>query len=191
MYHSLSSAHSRGAVLDATAEKTLTAREHDLYLAVMDFVKDAYSERNRLAHWCWGYCDEFPDGLILIDPTHRMRYLAKNFKNQKPHTPLDLRHMYLVKKHDAEAILARFTPVLRYLSLLGGAIWRSNSEGERAGLRRKLFAEPEIEKWLDRLNSERLQKNEEFLQRSRLPRPPREPSAKQRRETAMKRAAEK
>jgi len=189
MYLSLSSAHSRGAVLDAAADKALTARELDLYEAVMNFVEGAYDERNKLAHWCWGYCDELPDGLVLIDPRYRMQYLARNFRKSTPPTPLDLRHVFLVRKQDVENILERLTPVRHYVSLLGGAIWRENSESDRAALRRLLSDEPAVQKWLDDLNKSRLEKREEALQRKPSPPRAKEPSAKQRRDAALKKRA--
>lgn len=191
MYLSLSSAHTRSVVLGAVAT-TLSAKELDLYNAVMFLVKSAYAERNKLAHWCWGYCEELEGGLVLIDPTYRMHFLSQNFSKPHKAVPLDLRHVFLVTPTDVEHILQRLTPVREYLSLLGGALWRENSESDRAQLRQKLSGEPAIRKLLDRQNNKRLQQNEEFLQQKAAQAPAtRRPSSKQRRDDASVRAVKK
>jgi hypothetical protein len=75
--------------LEAAAKSVLDKDGFDAFNAVMAVVDSVKKTRNRLAHWCWGTCQQRPEYLILADPKMlkaRDERAAAYFQSLKPGT---------------------------------------------------------------------------------------------------------
>src|SRR5262249_30638566 len=75
MWSSVENRTSQMRMLDAAAESQLPADHYDI-IAVLQtaYIRPAMKERDKLAHWCWGYSEDLPDALILAEPSTKMAH---------------------------------------------------------------------------------------------------------------------
>lgn len=77
IYDSLDSPRQQMRALKAAAQAHLPSEKFDIFLAAISVVETAQRDRNKIAHWVWTSCPEFPDALILTDPSYISEYMFK------------------------------------------------------------------------------------------------------------------
>lgn len=68
MHASLNGFQPRADSLLAAARTRLPERDGDLFEATLGVIRKAATRRHEFAHWLWGYCDELPEALLLVEP---------------------------------------------------------------------------------------------------------------------------
>ena len=58
----------KNAALRAVAQSVLNQDALDLFNAILKVANSAQSQRDRLAHWTWGYSPNLQDAFLLADP---------------------------------------------------------------------------------------------------------------------------
>jgi len=70
VFSTLQNARVRRDVLNAVADLKLTGRRRELFEAVLEVVRAAETERNHLAHGCFGCSASLPDSVLWIETKH-------------------------------------------------------------------------------------------------------------------------
>lgn len=70
MYLSLKTRGPTNAAITAAAKSALSAWQFGVFDVITKSSKSAQGERDNLAHWVWGYSNDLPDALLLIDPQY-------------------------------------------------------------------------------------------------------------------------
>jgi hypothetical protein len=164
-----SSRNAQLAMLDAAAKAGLEPNHYEVFRAIMkEAVRPALKERDKLAHWCWGYSPDLPDTLLLMEPTKKVTTFATYFL--KPDTPLkiDRDAIYVVTKTDLANIYRRIAAARYLLECFIGAVWRGNSKARRARFLQRLASEPLVRKEVLRSKG-RAKSNPKAQRRSRQP----------------------
>lgn len=74
MYMSLRAAPVQRDAMEAVAEAVLPPHDQRLFGAVREIASAANSDRNRFAHWIWGYAEDLPYSLLFLDPKARRSF---------------------------------------------------------------------------------------------------------------------
>jgi len=77
MFASLSGSSARRGALDAVASVGLAADELEVFKAIFSLYRTGAKERNKIAHWIWGYSPVLPHAVLLCDPNVKLRYDAE------------------------------------------------------------------------------------------------------------------
>jgi len=152
MYTSVENRAAQMRMVEAAARSKLTSNHFEVVEAIMvAFVRPAMKERDRLAHWCWGYSPDLPEDLLLIDPdqkiaqhTHIIMHLFKNFEFKRD-------QIFVVTEGDLTRMLARFRQAHAYVGKLTGTVWSQKPAPQRAEYLQKLSGEPPVHEALLRL----------------------------------------
>lgn len=70
MLQALASSEGRLAAMRAAAKHVLSDEDYQLLEAVLKVTKPSRERRNQFAHHLWGYAEELPEALLLMDPKH-------------------------------------------------------------------------------------------------------------------------
>jgi hypothetical protein len=73
MYLSLTSGAARRSALRAAAQTALTGVDLHLFEEITKASRATQKERNDFAHGLWGYSDDLPDSLLLVDSAYRLK----------------------------------------------------------------------------------------------------------------------
>lgn len=68
MHSALTSTQAQTAALRAVAKTMVSAERWPIFDAALLVVKKLAKERNRIAHWIFGYSEQVPDAFLLINP---------------------------------------------------------------------------------------------------------------------------
>ncbi|HTB03303.1 MAG TPA: hypothetical protein VK804_22765 [Bradyrhizobium sp.] len=68
MLHAINSASARIDMMEAAGAAKLFDPELELFQAFMKIIRSAARKRNPIAHHIWGYTEELPEALLLIEP---------------------------------------------------------------------------------------------------------------------------
>jgi hypothetical protein len=68
LYMALDTKGPKSDVAKTLAERKLTPELLLIYRALLKLTKTREKDRNKLAHWTWGFCREMPNVLLLTDP---------------------------------------------------------------------------------------------------------------------------
>src|ERR1700682_821777 len=77
MYLALTSTAARRAALLAVVHSVLNQVDEDLFAAISKYAVPIEDERNHFAHGLWGYSDDVPDGLLLVNSAYRLQDMLK------------------------------------------------------------------------------------------------------------------
>jgi hypothetical protein len=77
MYLSLTSGAARRSALNAAAQTVLTGVDLDLFNQITKASHATENERNDFAHGLWGYSDDLPDSLLLVDSAYRLKDMLR------------------------------------------------------------------------------------------------------------------
>lgn len=147
----------------AAAEAKLSEDHFDLLSAVFNVgITPAMKERDKLAHWSWGYSPELPDCLLLTKPDNKMalHFQAIHTRVHMPQVSFDPSTIFVVTEPDLSRLAKRMRDGKEHLSKFMASIWDKNSQQQRDEWRQKLSNEPQIREAWDRLRAAR-QKNQE------------------------------
>ncbi|MFW6027974.1 MAG: hypothetical protein ACOC9Q_00400 [bacterium] len=141
VFLSLENASAKKAAITALVDRKLTDEGHKrLFHAISKVVDRRYKERNRLAHWVWGYSQQLPDCLLLADP--------KSLAMAEAQSPDELQkslseHIFVYRESDFAQILAGNEKAAEYAFLFNWIVQGhpANAGGE---LWTKLCAEHEL-----------------------------------------------
>jgi hypothetical protein len=129
-------------MLDAAAEEVLDTDRYDCLSVLMArFIRPAMKERDRFAHWSWGYSIDLPDKLLLADPLEKakVQWTAIN----PPRTPqFDKSKVYVVGVADIGRSISRINDAAELLELFMKSIWAEPPPSERDRYHRQLCSEP-------------------------------------------------
>ncbi len=179
MYAGVENRAAQLRLIDAAAEASLPTEYYNAISVLLTaIVRPATKERDRLAHWTWGYSDELPEALLIAEPEHTLRSLMEALKTQQKSpgkdVPVNFDKIHVVRQGDLIRTLKRFWSAKDHVRLAMGAVWEPNTPQLRAELLQRLSSVPEIQAGLIR-QAEVHRKNPE----SQPPSPPQEPSGKE------------
>lgn len=156
MYASLENRAAQRRMILAAAESKLPPDQFDLMQVVFNVsISPVMKERDRLAHWCWGYCDELPEDLLLQSPEEKteMHYLSVHGA-----TPAQADHpdmIFVITEKYLGQLAARIRTASKYLTSFISSIWGRHSDAERTQFRQQVSNELQIREGLERLNASR------------------------------------
>jgi hypothetical protein len=156
MYSGLENRSAQLRLLTAAAEATLPADHFQAVAALLTcIVRPAMKERDRLAHWSWGYSDDLPDALMMAEPSYNLKSLMVALDLQhrvKPQdVPTSFDKIFVVRDADLEGILQRGLDARNHVRLAMASVWWDhNSPQERAEHLRQLSNVPAIRAALNR-----------------------------------------
>lgn len=139
-------------MVSLAAEEVLEPDHLTIFSIIMSkAVAPAMGDRDKLAHWCWGYSPDLPDALLLMDPVHKTKNLAAYFL--MPDTPpkIDRDAIFVVTGSDLTQTLNRIGEARRLLNQFISSVWQGNSKAKRARFRQALADEPLIRAELRRM----------------------------------------
>lgn len=173
MYAGVENRAAQLRLIDAAAEASLPA---DYYSAISmlltTIVRPATKERDRLAHWTWGYTAELPDALLIAEPESTLKSLMQALNNQHKSpgvdVPTNFEKIHVIREGDLIRTLKRFWAAKDNVRLAMGTVWELNTPITRAELLQRLSNVPEIRAGLTR-QAEARRKNQEAQQPSPPP----------------------
>lgn len=157
IFTSLSSETAKLDAIRAIAGETLTEEERLLIEFLLKLRKTAARDRNRIAHWVWGYSTCISDALLLGDPVafalynaEMNRYVASIGKGEwraPPQFPLDKILVY--KASDFESAKQAILKAARFAMQINILIGLRETDLYDIELN-KLRAEPQVQEFLSR-----------------------------------------
>jgi hypothetical protein len=129
-------------MLDAAAEDVLDAERYDcLSVLLLRFIKPCMRERDKFAHWSWGYSIDVPNKLLLTDPLEKAK-VQWTYINP-PRTPeFDKSKLYVVGVDDLGRSVSRINDAAELLELFMKGIWAEPPPAVRDQYHQKLCSEP-------------------------------------------------
>lgn len=130
-------------MVSAAAEQQIPQSEFDLLEAIFSaHVRPSAKDRDKLAHWCWGYSPQFPDALLLTEPTTKTA--LQHYALDAPSKPeLDAKSIYVIKKPDIERMATRLKAARQSLLALLSMLREKNGT-QRAAISSQLSSEHRI-----------------------------------------------
>lgn len=165
MLKALSSSDGRRAAIKAAARNVLPPKDFTLYEVIEKAIKPSRDRRNEYAHHLWGFADQFPDALLLIDPRHLAEHHAKTETislmvryqveiDPADHPQLDLSKVFVYREKDIKEDLALAKQAYGFVFELRFAL--SNHPGS-AEARSRLLSQPQVQQALQQRSSENAQ----------------------------------
>ena len=163
-------------MIDAAAKAELKPDHYDIIsMLTVVHIKPAMRDRDKLAHWCWGYSPELDDALLLRSPDDKILHSYRaNELGIAAGTTASIRTNYskvfVVREDDLTRMLGRFTDAKKWVMHAASSVWNKLDDPDRAGFLRTLANEPGVQAALIRLRESR-QKNQATQQPSPQPEP--------------------
>jgi hypothetical protein len=176
MYSALENRSAQLLLIEAAAEASLDAAHFNVIATILRvIIRPAMRERDKLAHWTWGYSIDLPDTLLIAEPASTLQSFMAALKLQRTgnvlDVPTDFNRVYVVRPHDLDEILKRSHNAKNHLRVAMGTVWDWNPPELRASYLQELSNVPQIQEALKR-QSEPHKNNPEAQQ----PSPPKEPN---------------
>jgi hypothetical protein len=159
MYEAIRNSQTQIDVLEAAAKVALSPDALELFGALMVLVKQAGKIRHRFAHWLWGESPEFPDDLLLVEPSTMrendkdMSDLIAAIQRGEPiekMPPLDFTSIFVWEPRHFDEAVGELSDVL-ILTLRFASFLTGGGKGPVADqLSSQLRAEPRIQEALRR-----------------------------------------
>lgn len=107
MFGSLENRAAQLRLLNTAAEKILDEDHFDCWTVLLaKFIKPVMNERDRFAHWAWGYSPDLPDALLLAKPIEKAR--AQWEATSPPKPPIIARNkVYVFNASDFDRAIGR------------------------------------------------------------------------------------
>jgi hypothetical protein len=154
MYLALSNFNAQIASIETAAEVELSGPEEECVAAVCMLARSGYKERNKLAHWCWGYTHEIPDAFLLLQPEDKILNLIDGLSTPPVHRDFDKSRIFVVRKGDMESIQQMLKRVRDFAGRLTGVL-NAKQPAVRALQCQQLSNEPQMVEALSRLRGRR------------------------------------
>lgn len=87
VYLSLRAGRVRQDAINAAANTVLSGSVLELYRAIMAFQQSIETQRNDLAHGCFGAMDAVPDGVLWMDSRHLANFMLEFWNKVEHSTP--------------------------------------------------------------------------------------------------------
>jgi hypothetical protein len=165
MYSAVENRAAQLRMITSAAKSTLRPSHFDVISVLLTAtVRPCMKDRDRLAHWCWGYSAEVPDALLITEPSNKLALLLNTVTNQAkgakppPTITVDFSKVFVLRAEDLARTLTRFVDALDGLQLAIASVWSANSQQSRDGFLQTLSSKPQIRLGLLRL-AENRQKN--------------------------------
>jgi len=146
-----------------------------LSVLISAIIRPAMKERDKLAHWAWGFSDDLPDALLISEPARTLESLMKALISQPgiehAAVPINFNQIFVVRDGDLEGVIERSIAAKDHLRMAMATVWEHNAPPRRAEYLRQLSNVPQIREGLNRLARDR-QKTEA----TQPPSPPLTPS---------------
>ncbi len=150
MYSAFDSRASQMKLLKAAAESELEELHCDIFDVIITlFIKPAMRDRDKFAHWVWGYSRELPDALLLMEPREKTPLHAAAVNPPSP-IAWDYSKIFVVKKDDLIRVLDRFKTAIEMYGRFTATNWKYHTPELRAEWIDKLSSEPQIREALIR-----------------------------------------
>ncbi|MDZ7725711.1 MAG: hypothetical protein U5R06_23515 [candidate division KSB1 bacterium] len=132
IYISLESQAAKTSAINAAARSILKMESDELkiFKAIMAISKANVKNRNKLAHWTWGYSPDLNEALLLVDPKATI-------------SEYDRSKIYVYKKIDFESIVESNNNLCHYIQLLK-FVFMNHSANNNNELITELLSKPEI-----------------------------------------------
>jgi hypothetical protein len=123
MWGALENRGAQTRMLDAAAKEVLDDDRYDCFTVLrLKFIKRCQNERDRFAHWSWGYSIDVPDKLLLTNPLEKAK-VHWTYINP-PRTPeFDKSKLYVVGVDDLDRSVGRINDAVELLELFMKSIW--------------------------------------------------------------------
>lgn len=164
VYLAITAGPARRAALKAAADSVLSEAERELFAAIQIVHKGIETQRNDLAHGCYGSIRAIPDALLWVETKHMTNWTisvwnkdANNTRTGFEHDEL-ARHMFVYKKTDLEAIFEEMQAIWKIIFDFVGYLRRplQPSIAETAGeIFLRLCSEPRICLALEQLRNQK------------------------------------
>jgi hypothetical protein len=161
MYSAVENRAAQLRMISSAAESTLKPSHFDaISVLLSSAIRPCMKERDRLAHWCWGYSDQVPEYLLITEPSNKLALLLNAVNNQakglKPPTiRVDFNKVFVLTAEDLERTLSRFSDALELLQVALASVWAANSQQSRDEYLQQLSNKPQIRSGLLRLEESR------------------------------------
>lgn len=111
-------------LLKAATESELEKPHCDIFDAIITlFVKPAIRDRDKFAHWVWGYAPELPDALLLMEPREKTPLHAAALNPPSP-IEWDYSKIFVVKKDGLSRALHRFHTAIDMYGRFSTTNWK-------------------------------------------------------------------
>jgi hypothetical protein len=152
MYGSLENRAAQSRMLLAGAKAKLDNLHYGVLEAILAiYIRPLMKERDRFAHWVWGYSPDILDGLLLMEPNHRAALHAAAINPPSP-IAWDFSKIFVLRKSDIERSLERLREAHDIYARFVSTNWKINPPELRAQWTQRLSNEPPIREFLDRQN---------------------------------------
>lgn len=121
------------------------------------FVKPVTKERDRMAHWCWGWSPDIRNGLLLFEPVAELRQISEIWQKGKQ-AEIDSDHVFVVRENDIHSAMGRFEIAHSLLVRLIAILTKQAPVPPRkirAAMLASLSSEPQLQQALSRLRESR------------------------------------
>jgi hypothetical protein len=148
MWGSLENRAAQLRLLDSAAKEQLDSERYDCWsVLLLKFVRSTMKERDRLAHWSWGYSIDLPDVLLLADPLEKAK---AQWRSTSPPTlaQFDRSKIYVVTIADLDRAIGRIDDAAELMQLFMKAIWPEPTQEVRDLYLHDLCNEPRFSQLL-------------------------------------------
>jgi hypothetical protein len=179
MYSALENRAAQLRMITAAAQSSLPSDHFDtVSVLISSIVRPAMKERDKLAHWSWGFSPEIPDALLLAEAERTLETLMLALRIspgvEKAAVPQNFDKIWVVRAPDLDRRIDQILDAKLQIRVAMATVWDHNSPQDRAEYLRQLSNVPRIHEGLTRLARDR-QKNQATPPQS----PPTEPSETQ------------
>jgi hypothetical protein len=152
MYSAIENRAAQLRMLEAAIAAKLPVGQSEVALAIiLEFVRPAMKERDRLAHWVWGYSPDLPDALLITPPSEKS---ATHLKALKPFRPpkFNRDEIFVVTEADLTRTLGRIREAADYVARVATIVGNLTPHaGMRAESLQTLSSEPRVREAVSRL----------------------------------------
>jgi hypothetical protein len=176
IYSGLDNRAAQLRAIESAAEATLKVDHFDVISVLLTVVvRPVMRDRDKLAHWAWGYSPDLQDALLIAEPGYTLEGLMSALTLypgiDNAAIPTDFSRIYVVKAGDLTRIRTRSIEAKDNVRLAMSSVWEHNPPSERARLLLQLTNVPSVRAGLDRLARDR-----QKTQATPPPSPPPEPN---------------
>jgi hypothetical protein len=157
MYNSLKASGVQREALKSVAQDVLDNKCYKLFSAIVKIYETCTVERNKIAHWTWGYADEIPNALLLMSPKQRVLQrqdwesffssLTVGVRSGLDHPLPNYGEILIYRAADFADVTTSLNRVASFVACFHGVAMR-NQPDLRASVFEALSSEPEIAKIL-------------------------------------------
>jgi hypothetical protein len=119
MYTGVQNRAAQGRMIHAAVQASSIPQEHKELFNVLhaSFANPAMKQRDRLAHWVWGYSPDIPDALLFFEPTAQLEQEVELMQNADL-SQIDMRNGFVLTKKNLEDIRDRLRKADRLIRWL-------------------------------------------------------------------------